>query len=361
MSEERIEEGWYLGCDNVPPRVKEERERRWREKREGAARIEGAVASGRTDPSPYPLPQGEGEQQQAAGELEAKVLAAGTPPLQPAGRRRYGNGGATTAPRVVPEWQKISGLTPEGEAKFSRSERRFAIRKLFRDFERRAREALSEHAADAEKDERTFMWSPLEALCIELGIARRKLSALTRELTGMSAQETIDRIRAESVSANVKAKLAEKARATFEGYFQYEEKVYRAGCVPPVYKNYAAVPAATLEKEKQRARAIAEAGFTNRPDHGWGICANKLLQRAWDERRSQPGISWSERKNLAARQQFARELGFSSYTRLYRACLLSSGKTPMELEHAAVVELFEALDGEYASKRDAVREEVLKT
>ena len=288
--------------------------------------------------------------------------AGGTPAPHSGALARQGGTTAThKEARPLHAWQTISGLTPEGEGKMSRSERRFAIRKLFRDFERRAREALGEHEKDAEKEERTFLWTPLEAICIELGIARRKLSSLTKELTGMSAQETIDRIRAESVSAAVKAKLADNAREAYAGYFQIEEKEYRKGSVAPVWKNPAAVGEEQLEKERQTARAFAEAGITIRPELGWAYCANKLLLRTWDERRSQPAISWSERKNAAARQQFARELGFSSYARLYRACLLSSGKSPMELEHAAAVELFDEVDAEYLPQRERVRAEVLMT
>ena len=55
-----IEEGWSLGSDNVPPWEKEQRERRFAEKRR-REELEKRLAAGRTDPSPNPLPQGEGE------------------------------------------------------------------------------------------------------------------------------------------------------------------------------------------------------------------------------------------------------------------------------------------------------------
>jgi hypothetical protein len=125
--------------------------------------------------------------------------AGGTPAVQTAG----GDACAST----VPPWQKISGLLPGAEEKMSRSERRAALRKLFKHYEQLAREALAEHAAEsgAEKEERTFLWDPLPALCFELRIARRKLSALTKELTGMAAHEVIDKIRAEKIEAKLSA------------------------------------------------------------------------------------------------------------------------------------------------------------
>ncbi|HEY3324437.1 MAG TPA: hypothetical protein VGP72_28560 [Planctomycetota bacterium] len=93
----------------------------------------------------------------------------------------------------------------------SRSERRYAIRKLFRHYERLVREALEEHEKDPEKDERSFLWDPVPMLCVELGIARRKLSALTKELTGMAAHEVVDRVRGEKVVARIEDDIAEFA------------------------------------------------------------------------------------------------------------------------------------------------------
>jgi AraC-like DNA-binding protein len=107
-----------------------------------------------------------------------------------------------------PPWQEISGLTVEAEGKMTRSERRFALRKLFRHYEKLVREALEEHEKDPEKEERTFLWDPVPMLCIELGISRRKLSALTRELTGMAAHEVVDRVRAEKVVTRMEDDIA---------------------------------------------------------------------------------------------------------------------------------------------------------
>ena len=362
-----------------------------------------AEASGHGAPSPYPLPQGEGKQQQAphdAGKQQQDPHADGQQQQPP-----HTEAGGTPAPHscvpaarrsaVLPEWQKISGLTPVAEAAFSRSERRFAIRKLFKEFERRIREALSEcereekeegnahrdgdarngggdggadnacagHVLDT-KNERTFLWSPLEGICAELGVARRKLSALTRELTGMAAQEVVDRIKAENVAARLKEKLAEKAKNEYASYFEQEEEDYRKRSKQNRFLEWEIrlnkVPPGELEAELKAVRARAEAGMNCEPRCGWTRAAGGLCSRMWNARRAAPGLAWSENQRHAARQQFARELGFSSYHRLYRACLLRYGKTLMELEHAAALELLGELDLEASGRREAVRGEVLK-
>jgi hypothetical protein len=94
----------------------------------------------------------------------------------------------------------------------TRSERRHALRKLFKAYERLVREVLAEYERDPEKDERTFLWDPVATICVELGIARRKLSALTRELTGMAAHEVVDKVRAETIEEKLDADLARRFR-----------------------------------------------------------------------------------------------------------------------------------------------------
>ena len=46
---------------------------------------------------------------------------------------------------------------------------------------------------------------------------------------------------------------------------------------------------------------------------------------------------------------------------MYRAFLLAFGKTVMELEHAAALELLLELDKEAAPRRENIKEEVMKT
>lgn len=128
-----------------------------------------------------------------------------------------------------PAWQRISGLYPELEGKMTRQERREGLRKLFKEYERLAREALAEHASDPEKEERTFLWEPVAMICGELGIARRKLSALTKELTGMAAHEVVDKIRAEKIEEQMEAELAEFFQGRLKAGHGFRGESYYAG------------------------------------------------------------------------------------------------------------------------------------
>ena len=285
----------------------------------------------------------------------------------------------------LPLWQKLSGLWPKQEAKMDRNQRRESIRKLRKEYEHRIRASLDEYECEQRKaadpspqppsargggadtaesaEDRTFLWSPLDAICNELSIARRKLSAYMRELTGMSAQEVIDKIKAEKIARRLKEKLAARAKEEYETHFANAGQAYRKSAKPKQHDAYKLglnlIPAEQLEREKMEAKQRIEIGMNCEPKCGWASAAGGLCSREWESRRAQPSIAWAENARYAARQQFARELGFSNYNRLYRACLLAFGKTVMELEHAAALELLQALDKEAAPRREAVKAEVL--
>jgi len=155
------------------------------------------------------------------------------------------------------------------------AERRWALRKIFREFERRVRAALAEQATDAEKDERSFLWDPIAAICFDLGIARRKLSALTKELTGMAAHDVVDKIRAETIEAKISAEL--------DGI-----------C---------------------RRRLIIGQSYDD--------VAHRISQSLKDER---SGAQYD-------RNHFAISMGFSNYARMRRGCMLAhGGRTPRQIE-----------------------------
>src|SRR5438874_10480804 len=97
-----------------------------------------------------------------------------------------------------PAWQKISGIDPQSESEMSRAERNAALRKLIADVTARATvEFADEDEGDIPESERTIFWDPLQRICMQLGISRTKLSAYSRELTGMRAHEISDRILAQ--------------------------------------------------------------------------------------------------------------------------------------------------------------------
>ena len=201
----------------------------------------------------------------------------------PAGQSLDPHAGGTPAPHM-PCWQQLSGLTPEAEKKMSRSERRYALRKLYKKFDALAREALGEHAADPEKDERSYLWDPVAMICVELGIARSKLSALTREHTGMSAHDIVDRARAETI----KPALEENVTRFFDGRI---------------------TPGRKLEQ-----------GY-------WSVHLLKCLKSA----RLAGGFD-----NV----QWALRHGFANYARFRRGCMLAhGGKSPQVIEREWLGEL----------------------
>jgi AraC-like DNA-binding protein len=264
----------------------------------------------------------------------------------------------------LPPWQKISGLTPDAEKKLSRSERRHALRKLFKEYEKRIREALSEEsAADAENDprERTYLWSPLESICFELGIARRKLSALTRELTGMAAHEVIDRIRAEKVAEQLKASLRDQACKKYDAMFAVTVKYYPEHCTPKKYDAYDLkhrISQKRLDEEAALLRAAIENGPIIKPTAGWASVAADKLGEIWQARRERVELAWFGNFAGACRNEWARSLGFSSYARLYRACLLCHSVAPQELEHRATCELLDEFHAASADWCEAIRMDV---
>lgn len=185
----------------------------------------------------------------------------------------------STPTPIQTKWREISGLTVESEKTLQGSERRAAIRKLHVAAETEIRAELQRADEDAEfKGERSFLWEPTSAVCRALEISQSMLSRLLKELTGMTASQMADKIRAESLREKLRADLVKHIRR-----------------------------------------------FHNKPG-GISGSLDEIRHKFWKQlkfQRSDPSFS------LATR---AIELGFANYTRLYRACLLQYGKTPTQLE-----------------------------
>jgi len=216
----------------------------------------------------------------------------------------------------APLWMRISGLFPNAHHTMSPNERAGRIRLLLRRAERMIRHALKQRASsdassasgtalqienckmkisnldggDEERSviEETVFWSPVRQICVYLEISQRLLSGLCREVTGMSIENVVDRIRAEKLRAEFKKRL----------------KDFVLGW-------YAVAESARSCAGKSRAE-VAD-------------CIFAALKSA--------------RRTRFQRSQWAYELGFSSYQRLFRAVLLSDGVTPHQLEIEALESL----------------------
>jgi len=193
----------------------------------------------------------------------------------------------------APIWQDISGLH-RNEYAMHPGERAGRIRKLLRGVEKVARaEVKAEEArcggdwralnvlpdsenAD-ERDGRSFAWDPLRSICFYFGIAKTKLGAYAWEIWGLSAPQLVDRVKCETV----RGKIRDEVKAYLLKYFAEQESAD--------------------------------------------------VEDVWEAWRA-------ERKGLSQRTALAARLGFSSYSRFFRACVLCYGVEPVELER----EVFEA-------------------
>ena len=208
----------------------------------------------------------------------------------------------------VPMWMRVSGLYPNAHLEMSPNERAGRIRLLLRKFERMVRWELKQRTETALQIENckmknsnlngddgecsvieeTALWSPVRQTCVYLEVSPRFLSGLCREITGMSLDNIVDRIRAEKLRSDFKKRLKDFVLTWFGVAENWRKSVGK------------------------KRDEIAD----------WIFAALK-----------------SSRRTRFHRTQWALELGFSSYQRLFRATLLSEGLTPHNLEMEAMEEL----------------------
>lgn len=187
----------------------------------------------------------------------------------------------------APIWQDISGLH-RNEYAMHPGERAGRIRKLLRGVEKVARAELKAEEARCggdwrvlnvlpdsenadERDGRSFAWDPLRSICFYFGIAKTKLGAYAWEIWGLSAPQLVDRVKCETV----RGKIRDEVKAFLDAHYK-EHK-------------------------------------------GDGV------DEVWEALRA-------ARKGMAHRTELAARLGFSSYSRYFRACVLCYGIEPVELE-----------------------------
>ena len=220
----------------------------------------------------------------------------------------------------APLWMQISGLYPNAHRTMSPNERAGRIRVLLRRVERMIRFDLGSRNEDGSRkdakvqrtaedgeteggrrkaeggnsdEERSYinetvLWTPVRSVCVVLEIAPRFLSGLCREITGMAILEIVDCIKAEKLRAEFRKRLKDFVLAWFS-----------------IAENW--------QKSVGRKRAeIAE----------WIFAALKI-----------------SRRTRFHRTEWAIELGFSSYQRIFRAVLLCEGLTPHNLEMDVIEEL----------------------
>ena len=219
----------------------------------------------------------------------------------------------------------VSGLFPE--IQFSEGERRKRLRALYKCTTLLIKRALAREAVDPFKDERSVYWDPVAEVCRELEIAQSKLSSFLKEFSGSSLTQVIDCVRAE----RIKKVMGRKIRAFVREFRTHGATLVRgnggAESTPlPLTPN-----PSPSRGEGDRTLPSPARGEGDRsplvPHEGdithWVVWKALKVSRRWPEFCSN---SW------------ALEFGFSSYRRMYRACVAVWKQTPHQLEMALIAE-----------------------
>ena len=207
-------------------------------------------------------------------------------------------------------WRRVSGFSSEKvERELPAGFRLRGIRKLIQSVERLVRAELRRCENDPEFNaERTYLWDPLRTICFYLGIARTKLSSYSKELTGLAAQEIVDRVRAEGV----KKKLRLELRPWVTPRWQHEK--------------------CTCHKKELLWFC---------PYH------NNMAETCWIIHRD---VKRERQKQGFQNSSWAMEHGFASFSRFSRACMLAYRKTPLQLELEIMAELVRELRERHREK-----------
>ncbi|HEY3323638.1 MAG TPA: hypothetical protein VGP72_24500 [Planctomycetota bacterium] len=235
----------------------------------------------------------------------------------------------------VPLWMQVSGLFPDDEPKMSPRERLGAMLLLVKNAERLLRYEMkysSAHQSEIDAAEvRTYLWDPLRTVCFHLGISQRRLTGYCKELTGMSAVEMVDRIKAENVRERIKRELREFITKRIQNAERRNQNCGSAANLTP--------RPPSLEGKGENGDSpspltpLPRGGEGNRSDAGWTVCATDEADEIFAE------LKKSRRDGRWHRTTWAMGMGFSSYQRFFRACLLGFGKTPHEVEMELIEEI----------------------
>jgi len=222
--------------------------------------------------------------------------------------------------RAVPAtvWRDVTGLY-ENEYAMHPGERAGRIRILLRGVERIARAefraeekrcggdwralgALPDPTNSNERDGRCHAWDPLRSICYYFGIAKTKLGAYAWEIWGLSAPQLVDRVKCETARRKI----------------------------------------------RDEVKAFLNKHCGENKDQG--------IDEIWEALRI-------TRKGLGHRTALAARLGFSSYSRYFRACVLCYGVEPVELEREVLEAIIKGLEEEpgAAVKQNEVPGEVRTT
>lgn len=231
-----------------------------------------------------------------------------------------------------PVWQEVTGFYNGYEDAPRRRER---VRALWKTTVLLIRRELKwneeEIAAGKNVGERSVFWDPAAEVCRWQEISRTKLSAYCRELTGSNLVQTIDNVKAETLRAKLRKEIRE---------FVLKHKVQIKQRLEELGKKETWSKAEEKEVDALGAINVTENGEVTGLDK-WAVW--KALKAS----RKYPEFSWDS---------WARELGFASYRRLYRACVCKWDLTPHQMILELIEEALGSGDGESAGGPPAPQE-----
>ena len=193
----------------------------------------------------------------------------------------------------------------------------------------------------------------VERLCVELQISRARLSMLTKEYCGMTAQELVDGFRIRSVKRGIIERLREAACELWGTPGSFAAFKY---CEPQRHRDTEdergpgfRVPGSGYG-ERRESRPLTPRGLRPRrpsPTRGEGKCSAYFRMRAEDyasEERYEERARRVEELVAALRRNFdmedwAARVGFANSARLKRACLNVVGRSLRAIERAFAEEV----------------------
>jgi len=193
-----------------------------------------------------------------------------------------------------PLWQELVGFSKRTERGVAPGERAAGIRRLLKAVQRVTKFELDAELArrggewlgkNAEDPDACFAWDPLRAVCFHFGLAKTALGAWAWEVWGMSGPQIADRLKC----AGVDKRMRDEMREFVFGILREREKGDR--------------------RDFQRLSSDV----------------------FWDWKKSKRGQAFNTSR--------AAKYGFTSYSRFGRACVLTFGVEPAELEWRVVQEL----------------------
>jgi len=177
---------------------------------------------------------------------------------------------------------------------------------------------------------RTFLWDPLPKVLRLLGISKKKMSQITKEFTGMSAHEVMDKMKAEDVRERMDldaAKFIAQAWAYFgmyKSWAPWQEKKDNQG--------RKLMPWMKLQSYEERLEKCERGIYAPSAPRA----VRKEARPAWPPPGDRHTLYKMRRESRRPGEfdlaTWAIQHNFPNYARFRKACLLAHGLTPQQLE-----------------------------